>query len=164
MLDRLLQIKCGIHIIDLWKKRMSRLLMLGLFCTIFLLMPRLLEAQCDELQTLHDQKFRWMERQDVDSLSLMLHEELTYVHSNGWMEDKDEVLENLLSKYLIYENVESRILKCTQIGHLGIIHGEGKFTVKLKGKAIIIDLMYTEVYVKEYGRWLLIARHANKKG
>jgi hypothetical protein len=127
-------------------------------------MPFGLYAQCEDIKAAHDQKFRWMETRQLDSLATILHEGLTYVHSNGWMESRQEVLDNLASRHLVYDKVDHTILKCTLAGDAGIIHGEGSFSVRLDDKPILIQLLYTEVYVRSGEKWLLISRHANKKG
>lgn len=136
---------------------------LYLAAVLCLWLPGFVQAQCDEIKKAHDAKFKWMQEQQLDSLAMVLHEQLTYIHSNGWMESRNEVLDNLATAHLIYENVEYEILKCTTIGNMGIIHGEGIFSVRLEGAPIVIKLLYSEVYVRNGDKWLLIARHANKK-
>lgn len=134
------------------------------FGLLILWLPEFVQAQCGDIQKAHDAKFKWMQEQQLDSLSSMLHEQLTYVHSNGWMESRKEVLDNLATAHLVYENVDHKIIQCTSVGDMGIIHGEGIFSVRLEGTPIVIKLLYSEVYVRDGDKWLLIARHANKKG
>ena len=43
-----------------------------------------------------------------------------------------------------------------------IINGKGKFDVVVDGKAVVLDLLYTEVYVRKKEGWLLVSRHANR--
>ena len=97
-----------------------------------------------------------------DSLSLILDADLMYIHSNGWVESKEDLLANLKSDKLVYEKVTVSETKVTLTNHVAIVSGKGLFSVILENQKIEIQLMYSEIYVKKRGKWLLLHRHANK--
>ena len=97
-----------------------------------------------------------------DSLSLILDADLKYIHSNGWVESKEDILANLKSDKLVYEKVTVSETKVTLTNHVAIVSGKGLFSVILENQKIEIPLMYSEIYVKKRGKWLLLHRHANK--
>jgi hypothetical protein len=111
---------------------------------------------------LHQKKFDFMISKQFDSLSLILDADLKYIHSNGWVESKEDLLANLKSDKLVYKKVLVSETKVTLTNHVAIVSGKGLFSVILENVKIEIPLMYSEIYVKKRGKWLLLHRHANK--
>ena len=111
---------------------------------------------------LHEKKFQWMVRKRLDSLKTILDERVVYVHSNGWVQTKKEVLEDLRSGKLIMNNVTVTEAKARVYKGAVIVNGKGSFDVMVDGKSVVIDLLYTEVYTKRKDGWLLVTRHANR--
>lgn len=121
-------------------------------------------AQTNE-QTVLDlskKKFGWMIRMKYDSLQAALDDRLMFVHSNGWVENKQEFIQDIKSGKLRYTNIQ--ILEATAriYPSTAIVTGKGKFTVTLEGNNLELTLSYTEVYVQKDGKWLLASRHANR--
>jgi hypothetical protein len=111
---------------------------------------------------LHQKKFDFMISKQFDSLSLILDADLKYIHSNGWVESKEDLLANLKSDKLVYKQVLVSETKVTLTNHVAIVSGKGLFSVILENQTLEIPLMYSEIYVKKRGKWLLLHRHANK--
>jgi hypothetical protein len=111
---------------------------------------------------LHEKKFQWMIRKQVDSLKSILDERVVYVHSNGWQQNKREITEDLKSGKLIMNNVKVAEAKARVYKGAVIINGKGSFDVVIDGKAVVVELLYTEVYVRRKEGWLLVTRHANR--
>jgi hypothetical protein len=111
---------------------------------------------------LHQKKFDFMISKQFDSLSLILDADLKYIHSNGWVESKEDLLANLKSDKLVYKQVLVSETKVTLTNHVAIVSGKGLFSVVLENQTLEISLMYSEIYVKKKGKWLLLHRHANK--
>lgn len=111
---------------------------------------------------LHEKKFQWMAKKQLDSLSNILDERVVYVHSNGWQQNKKEITEDLKTGKLIMNSVTVTEAKARVYKGAVIINGKGKFDVVVDGKAVVLDLLYTEVYVRKKEGWLLVARHANR--
>lgn len=115
-----------------------------------------------QLLDLHSRKFRWMTNKQLDSLSLLLDDRLQYIHSNGWTETRQEVLDDLTSGKLNYTNVTVEEASVRLYDDSAVITGKGVFEVLLDGKPISIHLSYTEVYVRQKKQWRLVSRHACK--
>ena len=111
---------------------------------------------------LHQKKFDFMISKQFDSLSLILDADLKYIHSNGWVESKEDLLANLKSDKLVYEKVTVSETKVTLTNRVAIVSGKGLFSVILENQTLEIPLMYSEIYVKLKGKWLLLHRHSNK--
>ncbi|MFN4300164.1 MAG: nuclear transport factor 2 family protein [Thermaurantimonas sp.] len=115
-----------------------------------------------DVPTLHAVKFRWMIERNLDSLAMLLHPKLQYIHSNGWIESRDEVLENIRSGKLIYRQVEIQSISVREKGMKAIVKGRGTFHVTLDGKDISIPLSYEEHYKKSRKGWQLIFRKSQR--
>lgn len=111
---------------------------------------------------LHETKFRWMVNKKLDSLNAILDDRIVYVHSNGWVQNKKEIIEDLKSGKLIMNNVAVTEAAARVYKGFVIINGKGVFNVIVEGKAVEIQLLYTEVYAKREKGWLLVSRHATK--
>lgn len=117
----------------------------------------------NKILKIHLDKFRWMAEKNMDSLSLLLDENVQYIHSNGWIESKAEVLNNIESDYLTYHKVDVLQATVRQFNSLFIVTGQGLFNVSLNSKPIQIPLLYTEVYSVGPDKISLVQRHACKK-
>ncbi len=135
-----------------------------LFFPIFFLIAGLCNAQSakEDVLEIHSKKFEWMSSKQLDSLSALLDEDVLYIHSNGWIESKEEVLGNLESEKLIYRKVTVEKADARAYDKTVIVQGSGLFEVALEGKPIDIKLNYTEVYINVEGAWKLVSRHACK--
>jgi len=111
---------------------------------------------------LSERKFQWLIEKQYDSLEVLLHNEVKYIHSNGWVETKAEVLRDLRSGKLNYQKVKVSEASAASSGKTVVVTGKGVFEVLMDGKHIEVLLLYTEVYVKTKKRWKLLGRHACK--
>lgn len=111
---------------------------------------------------LHENKFRWMVNKQLDSLNTILDERVQYVHSNGWVQNKQEVTDDLRTGKLIMTSV--KVIEAAARVYKGfvIVNGKGTFNVVVNGTAVETQLLYTEVYAKRQNGWLLVSRHANR--
>jgi ketosteroid isomerase-like protein len=118
----------------------------------------------DELavRTLSQKKFDWLIGTKADSLELVLDNRVQYVHSNGWVQNKREVLDDMLSKKLVYLKVTVKEASVRVYGKAAIVNGLGTFEGINSGTPFKMDLRYTEVYVHDGVRWMLAARHSNR--
>lgn len=111
---------------------------------------------------LHETKFRWMVQKKLDSLNNILDDRIQYIHSNGWVQTKKEVIEDIRSGKLTMNNVAVTEASARVYKGFVIVNGKGNFNVLMEGKPVDIYLRYTEVYAKRQNGWLLVSRHANK--
>lgn len=111
---------------------------------------------------LHEAKFRWMVQKKLDSLNSILDDRIQYVHSNGWIQTKKEVIDDIRSGKLTMKKVTVSEASARVYKGFVIVTGKGIFNVMMEGKPVDISLLYTEVYAKRANGWLLVSRHANK--
>lgn len=130
-----------------------------------LVIPSVGLAQDDTEQTLlllSKKKFEWLVKKEIDSLNLVLDERVRYVHSNGWTQNKKEIIEDIHTGKLNYLSIDVKSHAVRLYQNTAIVNGRGSFQVSMDGKPLTIELSYTEVYVKENKKWLLASRHSNR--
>ncbi|MCB0697463.1 MAG: nuclear transport factor 2 family protein [Chitinophagaceae bacterium] len=103
---------------------------------------------------------------DTAKLSTLLHDKLSYGHSNGWIETKEEQKANLYNGTITYHSVEQPELKVIMNGDIATVRGNGIFDVDYKEhEHLLFDLNVMQTWVYEDGRWQMLNRQSavNKK-
>ena len=109
-----------------------------------------------------EKKNGWLIQKNIDSLKAMLDKRCLYLHSNGWTQNADEVIKDLQSGKMVYNNVTITESQARQFESMVIVTGKGKFEGKVDNKPFDLSLAFTEVYVKRKDGWKLVSRHSNK--
>jgi hypothetical protein len=107
-------------------------------------------------------KFKWIVQKQIDSLKFVLDERLSYIHSNGWMQTKNELIADLMSGKLTYESIEVVKDSIRIYTKSAVVTGRGKFVATMNGTTNTYDLTYTETYVLQKREWKLVSRHASR--
>lgn len=111
---------------------------------------------------LSDMKFGWLIRKEADSLGMVLDDRLQYIHSNGWVQTKQEVLSDMRSGKLAYQRIAVKEASVRIYEKTAIVTGMGTFEGVNSGTPFKMDLRYTEVYTYLSGGWKLVSRHDNR--
>jgi len=103
---------------------------------------------------------------DTAALNKLLHEKLSYGHSNRWIETKGEQIENLYNGTINYHKIEQPELQVMLNGNVATVRGNGIFDVDYKGtEHMMFDLHVMQTWIHEGGRWQMLNRQSmgNKK-
>ena len=111
---------------------------------------------------LSSRKFNWLIEKKYDSLESLMDERLMYVHSNGWVQNKKEVIDDLKTGKLNYVKVNIKDAAARIYDKTAVVTGTGTIDGLIEGKSFVLELRYTEVYVLKGKNWILVSRHANK--
>jgi len=114
------------------------------------------------LLDLSKRKFAWMVEKQLDSLSLLLDKDMLYIHSNGLIQTKEEMINDFKLGSLLLDSVKVMEADVRMFDSTAIITGKGIFSGTLKTTPFQTNLLYTEVYINENKKWKLVTRHANK--
>lgn len=101
-------------------------------------------------------------KKNTVSINQQTDKALSYGHSNGWVETKNEMISNLETGYLSYNSFKEDSLQVTVNGNVAHARFIGNLNVTLKGTTSDFRLKVLEVWVKKGKRWLLFARQAVK--
>jgi hypothetical protein len=115
-----------------------------------------------EVLQLSIKKFDWLVNRKIDSLNFILDDRLTYIHSNGWVQSKKELIEDLQNGKLVYDNISVTEATVRMYAKSAVVTGRGIFVATLNGSTNTFDLSYTETYVLQKRDWKLVSRHASK--
>ncbi|MBX2930803.1 MAG: hypothetical protein KF781_02515 [Chitinophagaceae bacterium] len=110
-----------------------------------------------ESQNLH----QMIVRNDI-GLKNKLDNALSYGHSNGWIENKEQMLQNLSSKYIVYNSIVEDSMQQHISKRIAYVRFVANFDVTLKSKQNIFRLKVVEVWKKKKGVWKLFVRQAVK--
>jgi len=118
--------------------------------------------QEQEVLQLSKRKFIWLINKKIDSLKFILDERLTFIHSNGWVQTKQELIDDLSSGKLTYVSVDVTEASVRMYPKSAVVIGKAKFVVTVNGVTASSDLSYSETYVLQKKEWKLASRHASK--
>ncbi len=110
-----------------------------------------------QLESLEHRRFEAMTQKDAAFLQNVLADGLTYTHSNGFIENKAEHIENILAGTIEYRSMQPESAKIQVYKKTAVINGFVKVGGTYKGTEFNIRLRYMDVYIKKRGKWKLAA-------
>lgn len=105
------------------------------------------------------QRFHSLMTVDRTAIGSFIDDSLTYGHSNGWIENRNEFYSNLGEK-IIYHSIKEDSIMVTVNKNMAHIRFVGDLDVTMNGKRNLYHLRVLEVWVKKKGGWKLFARQA----
>ena len=97
-------------------------------------------------------------------LEEILHTDLTFGHSNGWLETKNSLLENLPTSKVIYKEFvkhdEAEIKIIWEANPLATVRREITAIGEYEKQEFEVDLKVLEIWIKQNKSWLLLARQS----
>lgn len=119
--------------------------------------------EAEKVNQLHKKKFEWLIHKKYDSLNWIMDDQVKYIHSNGWIQSKAEVMDDLKSGKLNYTSVAVEESTVSFFDKCAVVMGKGYFKgLMTDNTEFNIHLLYTEVYVKQKKDWKLVSRQATK--
>jgi hypothetical protein len=102
-------------------------------------------------------RFRAFTEADVPALERLLSDDLVYTHASGCRQTKAELLASIRSGELQYHSFASDEVKVRGYANVVLVTGRAAASVRAKGQELNVRLLYLEAYVKQDGRWQLVA-------
>jgi hypothetical protein len=96
------------------------------------------------------------------NLANILDDKVSYGHSNGWVETKQDIIRNLSSGQMKYVDIKEDSVTTSMDNDLAQIRFVAMLTYALDGKETTIRLKVLEVWRNKKGNWLLYARQATR--
>ena len=121
--------------------------------------PRTAES---EVRLAERERFEAMLKQDVAELGRLLDDDVTYVHSGGDLQNKAQFVELIRSKQLVYESIEPSDVQVRLHDGSAVVTGRSRMRVRNAAGVSSFWIRFTEVYVRQNGRWLLTAWESTK--
>ena len=96
------------------------------------------------------------------SINQQTDKALSYGHSNGWVETKADMIKDLETGYISYQEISEDSISITMNGDMANVRFLAVVKATLKGAGSSFRLRVLEVWVKKNKRWVLFARQAVK--
>lgn len=102
-------------------------------------------------------------KKDSVTLNQVLHKRLTYGHSNGWMQNKKEVIADLYNGKLTFTKIERSKEAIDIVRETATVRCEAQIDVVHEGTPVSIKLNILQVWIwKDKEGWKLMGRQAVK--
>ncbi len=98
-------------------------------------------------------------KQDRSALEKLLAADLSYTHSSGKTQTKEQFIEDATGGATVYKSIEFENTQVRQYGSVAVITHSAVITTVQTGTS---HLYLTEVWAREEGRWQLASRQATK--
>ena len=99
---------------------------------------------------------------DTAALKQVLHKDLSYGHSNAWVETKTNLLKNLYNGKLIYNKIKTSDQKWVTSKDWASVRSTTEIDFVLDGKEGHLRLHVLQVWTKTNKGWQLLARQSTK--
>ena len=99
---------------------------------------------------------------DTIVLKQILHKDLSYGHSNAWVETKGELLKNLFNGKISYTRIEAGEHKWLTTKDWANVRSTMDIAYIMDGKEGSLKLHVLQVWVKTNKGWQMIARQSTK--
>ena len=134
-----------------------------LLITISAAGPLLAQSDTADVLRAVDQLEKALVSKDASVVEGLLHDELVFGHSNGWIQTKAEVIRDMNSGYLNYRSFERESLSITRMKDRALV----KAFVKVEGERnqvlFQVRLFVLQEWVKQKSGWRLLVRQGAKQ-
>jgi Domain of unknown function (DUF4440) len=129
-------------------------LLLFSYCQLF--------AQHDVLNNKVEQLHSALVKKDSVMLQYLLHDSVSYGHSNGLIENKTSIWKNLKSSYIQYHDIKYSNLKIQIYKNTAIVRYNAEINVDFESKNYKLTLHTLQTWQRRGKNWQIIARQATK--
>ena len=103
-------------------------------------------------------------QKDEKTLQTVLHKEISYGHSNGWIQNKNDILNDFTSGKLIYNKIENNSLAIVTISKkYATVKTNTNAEGVVNGTEFNLRLHIMQFWIKTKKGWQLIARQSAKQ-
>lgn len=100
-------------------------------------------------------------RKDIAVLEQILAPSFVFIDAAGTVSSRSEMLAGLQTPDLVIDPFETRDVQVRLYGSTAILTGWYEQTGRFQGRAYRTRSRYTDVYVREAGRWVAVTAHAS---
>lgn len=99
---------------------------------------------------------------NIVSLNQQTDKALSYGHSNGWVETKRELINDLETGFISYQGFKEDSITVNINGNVANVRFKADIEATMKGVSNNFKLRVLEVWIKKSKRWVLFARQGIK--
>ncbi|MFL6686015.1 nuclear transport factor 2 family protein, partial [Paraburkholderia graminis] len=100
---------------------------------------------------------------DGQSLDALLADNLSYVHTNGKRETKQQFIDGITGGRRRYRQIEVQTQDVLPVGReTCVVTGRALIEMEANNGALLFPIAYTAIHTQEEGQWRLIAWQATR--
>lgn len=99
---------------------------------------------------------------DTNTLKSLLHQKLTYGHSNGWIQSKQDMVNDFTSGKIVYHKIDATKSSIVFDNNVASNREEADVEGVVNGVAFKMKLHVLQVWVWRKKQWLLLSRQSVK--
>ena len=100
---------------------------------------------------------------DVPVLNQLLSESVSFVHTNGKRETKQQFIDAITAGHRRYRQIEVQSQDVMPVGaDACVVTGKALLEMEANNGAILFPIAYTAIQTREDGHWRLVAWHATR--
>ena len=104
-----------------------------------------------------DRRYAAMLAADLTTLDALCGAELSYAHSSGVRDTRDEYLGKVRSGHYVYRRIEHPVERVAVVGDSALVVGRMTADLDVDGTPRTIDNLALAVWTRASGRWQLLA-------
>ncbi len=117
----------------------------------------------EAIRALELDRFRAMVDGDVPLLNQLLSESVSYVHTNGKRETKQQFIDSISNGHRRYRQIEVQSQDVLPVGSgTCVVTGRALIEMEANNGALLFPIAYTAIQAQESGHWRLVAWHATR--
>jgi len=132
-------------------------------CLVFISFSAIAQVDSVSLKESMSKLDQALVSKDEKALTQLLNEDVSYGHSNGWVQKKKDIISDLASGKLVYTKIENASVMIAAINsNWATVRTNTNAEGNLGGNAFQLKLHILEVWVKTKNGWQLLARQSTK--
>jgi ketosteroid isomerase-like protein len=113
-------------------------------------------STADDVLATEDERYRAMVDGDLTTLDRLLADEVSYAHSSGVRDTKDQYLAKLRSGYYDYHRIDHPVERVEVLGDTAIVVGRMTADLTVDGTRKTIDNLALAVWTRTDAGWRLL--------
>jgi hypothetical protein len=102
-------------------------------------------------------------KKDSAAIKKLLHKKALFGHSNGWVQNKDEVIRDMSSGYLVYKKIDQQSVSISIDDKYAVVKEWMEVTGNKGGTDFTIKLFVLQQWIKTKKGWQLWIRQSAKQ-
>ena len=111
------------------------------------------------IRKLDDERIQAQIHADATALDRLYADDFIGVGPSGTVRTKPQVIADFTSGTLKFQSITTDDIQVRVYGNTAVETGRSTMTGEDKGKTVPQDTRFTRVWVRQQGRWLLVANH-----
>ena len=111
----------------------------------------------DDVLAAEDRRYEALLGPDLPTLERLFHDRLSYAHSSGVRDTKDQYLEKIRNGYYDYARIDHPVERVDVLGNTAVVIGRMTADLTVQGTQKTIDNLSLAVWTKDSEEWQLVA-------